>query len=743
SFEAGLEVQSDSIHRIVSANLFREAVTWQNRAALKTGLDRLLKKRSEGTRKRTKDTRRDEARAASYWQRYCVKNDTIGFFGPVGWARFVSQAEAINVRVGPGLLAHRDVYFEGWCIDALAGAIARDDALRPWVAPRRMPFIRVEKMIVCRPSERPATMTEKEAAIIEACDGLQIAKEMAKRIAADSSLKIRDEDEVYQILDRLDSRGLISWRFEVPWNLRVPSEWHIEANFRSRLECIGDRDIRRRALARLDELQAARSLVSRAAGDAEELDRAMQGLEAAFTTLTGVAVTRRHGKMYSGRTLVYEDCRRDIEVAIGPSLLHELGPPLSLLLASARWFISEVSVTCMKAFRQIYEAIARAAGSPVIEFIDLWLQAQPLVFGNKKRLFDTVLSGLQQRWSAILSVPAGQRCVSYDSEQLRPLVRETFDLSWRGWQYGRYNCPDVMIAASGAEAIRRGEYQLVLGECHVGTNNICNKLFLSQHPFPEDLLSALDRDMPGPRLVPVPDKQIFTSRDHTLMTTSKDFRLEYSRDISGIATEQAIPIGSLVVEDAPEGLVVRTRDGRLRFDLIEAFADLLSERVSNHFKMLPPGDYTPRVSIGRLIVNRETWRFSPAEMPFASEKDEAFRFLEARRWARANHIPRFAFVKSPAEDKPFYIDFQSPILINLLARVVTQSAERKADEEDPANTSIVVTEMLPTPDQAWLPDAGGNLYTSELRIVAVDSPDLSTNFAGRPGATRYRQELSS
>ncbi|URN14115.1 hypothetical protein LUW77_30555 [Streptomyces radiopugnans] len=31
-----------------------------------------------------------------------------------------------------------------------------------------------------------------------------------------------------------------------------------------------------------------------------------------------------------------------------------------------------------------------------------------------------------------------------------------------------------------------------------------------------------------------------------------------------------------------------------------------------------------------------------------------------------------------------------------------------------------VSEMLPTPEQAWLTDDEGNTYTSELRFVAVD-----------------------
>ena len=36
---------------------------------------------------------------------------------------------------------------------------------------------------------------------------------------------------------------------------------------------------------------------------------------------------------------------------------------------------------------------------------------------------------------------------------------------------------------------------------------------------------------------------------------------------------------------------------------------------------------------------------------------------------------------------------------------------------------MTVTEMLPGPQQVWLPDASGNLYTSELRIAVLDLQD--------------------
>jgi len=38
--------------------------------------------------------------------------------------------------------------------------------------------------------------------------------------------------------------------------------------------------------------------------------------------------------------------------------------------------------------------------------------------------------------------------------------------------------------------------------------------------------------------------------------------------------------------------------------------------------------------------------------------------------------------------------------------------------------------MLPAPDQTWLPDAEGNRYTSELRMVAVDLDHLGGEAGG-------------
>ncbi len=78
-------------------------------------------------------------------------------------------------------------------------------------------------------------------------------------------------------------------------------------------------------------------------------------------------------------------------------------------------------------------------------------------------------------------------------------------------------------------------------------------------------------------------------------------------------------------------------------------------------------------------------------------------------------MPRFVFVKVASEQKPCFIDFDSPIYVDIFAKLIRRDMARDAQD-----VSITVSEMLPEPDQTWLPDAEGNQYTSELRFVAVD-----------------------
>jgi hypothetical protein len=110
--------EAERLAAVAAEPMFGEAVTWQNRAAYANAVAKVA---SRSPTKPSRARQREEV-VASYWQRYCAKNDTIGFFGPLAWGRFADDGPALAVRSG-ALVARRDVHFEAWAVQALAAAL--------------------------------------------------------------------------------------------------------------------------------------------------------------------------------------------------------------------------------------------------------------------------------------------------------------------------------------------------------------------------------------------------------------------------------------------------------------------------------------------------------------------------------------------------------------------------------------------------------------------------------------------
>ena len=115
--------ESERLRRVAGDARFQEAVTWQNPAALANALLKV----AEGAPTKPSRARQREEIVASYWQRYCAKNDTIGFFGPLAWGRVEDDGPPLAVRSG-GVVRDSAVYLEAWPVQALAEVL--DPALK-------------------------------------------------------------------------------------------------------------------------------------------------------------------------------------------------------------------------------------------------------------------------------------------------------------------------------------------------------------------------------------------------------------------------------------------------------------------------------------------------------------------------------------------------------------------------------------------------------------------------------------
>ncbi len=718
TFAAAEERLVRELREVAKDERFREALIWQNRHAMETGLTAFLRRPPGNGRGSARD-RGHMQMLASYLQRYCTKNDTIGFFGPVGWARLGESDEAIDARPGNALIAARQVYFEGWAIDAIADRLAEDEAMRPWLAPRRSPYLRRMGDIFLAPNGQKLQLDPAASALMAACDGTRSARALIRELG--DGLSAGQEAVFWSTLADWHARGLVRWSFQIPLS---PTPEHI---LRELILDIEEEPLRERALALLDEIVRGRDAVARAAGNAGELARSLNDLEAAFTRITGRSATRANGKVYAGRTLVYEDCRRDLAVELGAPFLAELAPALSLVLAGGRWFTHFIATGGRELFAQVHAELSQQAGSAQVDLLTFERSALPRLLNVQT--YQEAQRELQARWEKVLAIPRGERRVTYRSEDLHPLVLREFAAPGPGWNKARYHSPDLLIAAPSVEAIRQGDYQVVLGEVHLAINTLDRWLFFGQHPHPEQLRAAIEADLPEPAVIPVAPKiwnqeeanagfglpvPAFGGRLDFALRSAKDYYLDLSFDPPGLPTSQVLAITELVVEPGTGGLVVRSRDGRVQFDLIEFHQAVLLMRALPAFGVLPVGTYTPRVTIDRLVVTRESWTIPASELEFAQAPSAAERFAAARRWASRREMPRFLFAKMPSEEKPFYVDLASPALVEILAKAVRQAAESAQD------APVRLSEMLPEHERLWLADAQGNRYTCELRMVALD-----------------------
>jgi hypothetical protein len=571
---------------------FREAMTWQNPAAVANALDRV----AAGAATTTGRARRREDVVASYWQRYCAKNDTIGFYGPLAWGRIEdAPAPALHARSG-GLIRERSVHLESWGVQTLARTL--DPELRVALGPR-------------------------------------------------------SEDDL-----------------------------------RAQLERHPDAALRARGLEALGALEAARDALARA--DREELPAALVALDAEFVRLTGAAPTRNPGRAYGARTLAYVDCTRDLDTTLGPDLLAELAPALTALFEAGRWFCGRIQAIADAVIEAALPAEGRLPFGAIIPRILVPLMRLPPAIAAE-------VAELQRRMGALLE--------DRDPSTLAERARAAFADHGPAWPLAVYQSADVQIAARDEQAIAAGDYLAVVGDIHPGSNPLLQGCFGDRHPSQATMYELL-RHEAGPRLASLlppwgPGMQV-DARGAPLFG---DDAIHIS-----INPESSAPDGQRTWradELWVEGRDVVDATGELRVALADVFAMPIFVAAVRTFDPWPATAHAARLTVGRVVLRRESWAAPAADIPRAAEDFVA--------WARRLGMPRRVFVKTPIERKPFYLDLDSPVLRRIALRHIRAAAT--AGSEEP----IRFSEMLPDPDQCWLSDPQGRHYASELRLIGVQA----------------------
>lgn len=700
---------SAAVRDIAAQPTFREAITWQNPDVVRNCLDKVI----AGGRHGAEDRKR-ELKIASYVQRYSLKNDTIGFFGPVGWARIAPTDGGIEQDHGPDLLSRRSTYFENWALDALAGTISARPEVWPWLRPTVAPSASVTGSVLRLPFGKPIRLSALDVRILRQCDGGRTVRD----VTGDPP-----DPATTAALLRLRAAGAL--RIDLGGQLSIRPEQQLAA----RIGGIGDAGVRERAMAPLDALIAARDAVGAAAGDPDRLLAAGRGLAETFEQLTGASATRNHGAAYAARTLIFEDTSRSAEVRVGRTAIESLAAPLGLVLDSAAWLANTVAERFEQQALALFDRETARLGGEELPLLHVLTSVMPEIaaaaYGDpRSEIIDGAVAEFQQRWRQVTGLPpedpAGPHHVHLRAADLADEAARVFATGEPRWSNAHWHSPDLMLATADEQSLAAGDVDFVLGELHCASNTLETQCFVDQHPNAERLRAAavasgLDRRV---IIIPRQDSPLAAAR----LTRAPEVTLP-SYTYVAIGSESFTPppaaafvsAADLLVRRKGDELIVCHRTGRGgEHAFTEMAGEPLTALVVNAFQPFALMRHRPRISVDRLVVAREAWRFPAADLTWARGKDEQRRFAQIRRWRAEQGLPELAFIRVPVEGKPLAVDFRSLPLVNLLA-----SAVRRTAAAGDGYGTLTVTEMLPGPDQLWLRDAHGAHYTAELRMVAV------------------------
>jgi hypothetical protein len=687
---------------------FLAALTWQNPDALRTwaaGYAAGLPHAGDagGPRSALHRLSQRQAVISRYAQRYAAKNDTIGFFGPVAWARIGSGPSR---QRGTGNLRSHGVFFEVWAIQAVARAWEADPTVAPYLPVQLDPSCTLVGSAVRRPHRTELALAPDEERLV-ALLGTPPSNDnpmwTVERLLVASG---QDAEAAAATLDRLRDARILRIGFRVP----ICSE--PERHLALQVAAVPEVRLRDRLAGCLSSLADARAA---AAGDVTDPVRVLGNLtevDARLADAAGQAVRPGPGLAPGGRTPVYLDCRADLDAVVGDDAIADLAAPLSILLDSARWLTGQVGEIAAGALAERYRRLA--ARRAEVTLADLQLAAADVLVPGADWLAE-VAQDFQLRWAEILPGAQPGAVCAVPVQRARQLADVLFPPTGRIWAAGRLHTPDLMLRRAADGSLR-----WVLGELHVALNTLESRFFATQADDPAELVAAQRASVAAGRVVPVYPTSAteISSRSYPPLSLDPPGRYRYwsyGGDDGHASGVRSTPGTALVVTERGGDLVATCQRDGWQAPVLECYGEFLSALVVNLFRLRSAEAYAPRVDLGALTICRRTWRFTAAEfgaLPSHAAQPGQDRL---RGWAAAQGLPRHVFARTPVEPKPFYVDFAAPLLVDNLARAIRRAVRGGGSRHD-----VEIVEMLPGPEELWLRLPDGSTRTSEFRFVAVD-----------------------
>ncbi|RMR09840.1 lantibiotic dehydratase [Pseudomonas syringae group genomosp. 3] len=669
-----------------------------------TALTRLQELRQE-RHARTDSRKKQKLRLAwSYAQRFCSKNDTSSFFGPLAWGRF-DRTQVEHVRImqhGPGWIRERHTFFESWVVQRLVeqlnrqcvdvqfmplqlnpGCFLNQDTLHLPVNKRRQVSAltaRVLGYIQCQSAVAPtlfglqAELQDVSAGQLRDLIDHLVAQQIVRR---GWQISPRERKPV-QVLHTFLADARLSDDFRTQWHERLSGLEAIRQDYAT-----GDLAVR---IASLDKL-------NRLLGEA------------------GVDISRESGAMYVGRYPVYEDCSRNIDISLGGALLDQVNADLAPLMRIHQWLIKACARQLHGFYAQVWQRLQAEDEHNPVNFLAFLGAVQPVIAHAEAGIIEELDVVLADAWQQVLSDKHDPEQVQLTHEDIERLIVELntrLDVRTFSVFGSHFHSPDFLISSTSTDALNQGDYSIILGEVHPGVHTLSQPVAEPFGPFNKEIEREVRQIFDGPRLVLAdsPDSYQRSHIDWPLLECYQQLILPSGGGC--VPADQCYAAGRARLVMSEGRLRVEDIAGQFSEDLVCVYPTPMHRLGFALAGSVVAKNDRRRIGLGKTLYKRASWWFSPEQLPCSEfSVDKLDDVLAWRAWAVEHGLPRYVFAKIDIEPKPIFIDFDNPLSIDGVSNSMKKAGHVK------------FSEMCPAPDQLWLEEARGH-FCCEIRTTFRD-----------------------
>lgn len=636
-------------------------------------------------------TRQKLRTAWSYAQRFCTKNDTTSFFGPISWGRFVNtQTELALVQWSPNVwLAQRKTFFESWVLQRIVEKINADCPSPEYLPLSLSPACHLKGNLLHYPLNKTRVLQGQILAVIQV-----LSRSSLNEVQLNGVLGFACADIVQHLVhSRILRKGFeISPRDVDAFSTLISSMHNAslpDSFFALWAACF-------RNLAEYRETYAM--------GDLAQRQKSLGQINNQLTEM-GISLDRQAGAMYVGRYPIYEDCTRASVVTFNDELRSRLDDDFEPLGWLYQWLTRAVGFLLHQSF---YSLFVKCQSQTHIQPQGYSGQLSLLAFLDALHVtVEDIQAGVALRIRQLFEVSWRPLLNSIDTEEIHLTTEDLNEMRVRlnkmlpdaehfpVFGDGFYS-PDLMLAADSLEALNQGNYRVVLGETHPGVHTLSQPVAAPFCPFVEDIEQDVRALFTRQRVFLADSPESFQRSHIDWPLVDRYAQIVLPSGGGCVPFDRRYAVGRAYVHLRDNRLVVGDLDGEFEEDLLCVASTVLHQLL---FQLA--GDVLPKFEPRRICHNnsvykRRTWTFEGGSWPEAVA-DEFDAFIHWSKWKTENNLPRWVFVKCDTEPKPLYLDFENPLSIDMVA-----TALKKA-------RSALVSEMLPSPEDLWFSDSRGKV----------------------------------